>query len=164
MFSAKPASAFVSEKAASRRFKLRTCPLARERERYGVSLAIEDQMRQGIGSLALCLLAATAGVLPASADSISWTITNRTRDPLQVSFYSQDRHHEWPGDGRSWDLFDNRPHTFSLGCIRGETICYGAFVYQTHSRYWGVGFKNSKSCKGCCGTCGAGSMENSLGN
>jgi hypothetical protein len=81
----------------------------------------------------------------------------------QVSFYSQTRAHEWPGGGQSWDLFDHRPHTFTLSCVSGEKICYGAFVYKTHSRYWGVGYDNSFSCSDCCGFCGAGSMANALG-
>jgi hypothetical protein len=120
-------------------------------------------MRQGIGSLALCLLIAAAGVLPVSAATLKWTIANQSHYAAQVSFYSQNRSHEWPGGGQSWDLFDHGAHTFTLRCHTGEKICYGAFVYQTHSRYWGVGFKNSNSCSDCCGVCGAGSMASSLG-
>ncbi|MGD0642079.1 MAG: hypothetical protein ABSC22_15130 [Roseiarcus sp.] len=119
-------------------------------------------MRHGIGSLALGLLIAAAGVLPALAGSITWTVTNNSHYAVQVSFYSQVRGHEWPGGGQSWDLFDHGPHTFTLRCHNGEKICYGAFVYKTHSRYWGVGFNNSNACDDCCGICGAGTMENSL--
>ena len=121
-------------------------------------------MRHGIAGLALGLLVAMAGVLPASAASLTWTITNNSRYSAQVSFYGQDRQVEWPGGGESWDLFDHNPHTFNLRCHRGEKICYGAFIYQTHARSWGVGFNNSMSCGDCCGTCGEGPFETSLGN
>jgi hypothetical protein len=120
-------------------------------------------MRQGIGSLALCLLIAAAGVLPASAGTLTWTVTNRSTYAAQVSFYSQDRAAEWPGGGRSWDLFDHGAHTFTLRCHTGEKICYGAFVYQTNARIWGVGYNNSNSCTDCCGVCGAGSLSSALG-
>ena len=119
-------------------------------------------MRHWIGSLTFGLLAAAAGYQPASAASLQWTITNESPYQAQVSFYSQNRSVEWPGGGQSWDLFDNQPHTFNLRCLRGEKICYGAFIYQTHARYWGVGFNNSYGCSDCCGYCGAGSMSNTL--
>jgi len=119
-------------------------------------------MRLWMGTLALGALVASASFQPASAASIRWTITNDSAYQAQVSFYSESRSVEWPGGGKSWDLFDNRPHTFNLRCIRGEKICYGAFIYQSHARYWGVGFENANSCADCCGICGAGSMSNTL--
>lgn len=124
-------------------------------------------MRQWIGSLALCLLVvAGAGVLPASADTavMNWIITNKSQYQAQVSFYAQSRRAEWPSHGRAWDLFDHRAHRFSLNCLRGEKICYGAFVYKTHARSWGVGFNNSKSCRNCCAICAETTIERSLGN
>ncbi len=121
-------------------------------------------MRQWIGSLALCLLVAGAFVLPAFADTMNWIITNKSSYQAQVSFYAQGRRSEWPGHGRAWDLFDHSPHKFSLNCLRGEKICYGAFVYKTHARSWGVGFNNSKSCRDCCAICAETTTERALGN
>jgi hypothetical protein len=56
-------------------------------------------MRRGIASLAVGLLVAAAGVVPASANSLTWTVTNRSHYAIQVSFYSQDVGREWPGGG-----------------------------------------------------------------
>ena len=45
-------------------------------------------------------------ILPsdASAETMNWRFKSTYKFKVQVAFYSQDRNHEWPGNGQAWDL------------------------------------------------------------
>lgn len=89
----------------------------------------------------------------ATADTLHWTIVNRSPWPAQVSFFAARRHMQWPGPGRGYDLFDQQPRTYPLSCLHGEKICYGAYEYGSHRHSWGVGFNNARACANCCYSC-----------
>jgi hypothetical protein len=98
--------------------------------------------------------AAVAQQQQASADSMLWRFKSNHQYKVQVSFYSQNRSYEWPGNGQSYDLNDYDEHTMNLSCIRGEKICFGAWATGDATTYWGVGYNNSHQCEDCCYHCG----------
>ncbi len=77
---------------------------------------------------------------------------------VQIAFFSQGRHHEWPGGDRAYSLDDSQTQSFPLICESGEKICYGAWVTGDDSLLWGVGPHNDQGCKNCCFVCGDGDM------
>lgn len=106
---------------------------------------------KGFAAAAIALLAMSSA---ASADSMTWKLRSFSKAAIEVSFYSQNRRNEWPGGGkvyvnRTYDVVD-----YKLGCIKGEKICYGAWLQGNASRYWGVGKGNQQKCTDCCYTCG----------
>jgi hypothetical protein len=94
----------------------------------------------------------------ARAETMEWTVTNGYGYQLQLSFFSQYRSAEWPGQGDAYELNDSAPRTYSLSCRTGEKICYGAWVNggDRNGRYksWGVGATNEHDCTDCCAICG----------
>ncbi len=114
--------------------------------------------------LVLALTLAFAGgalVFPMEAsardnDNLIWHVKSNYRYRVQISFYSQTYHREWPGDGQAWGLNDDDVHEYNLRCRTGEKICFGAWVTGNASTYWGVGADNRYSCDACCYICGAG--------
>lgn len=74
---------------------------------------------------------------------------------VQASFYSQNRNHEWPGEGRAYDLNDSQLHKYRLSCRPGEKVCFGAWATGNASTYWGVGPDDKHGCQGCCAVCGS---------
>jgi hypothetical protein len=94
--------------------------------------------------------------LAASADNLVWRIKSSYRHRIQIAFYSQGRSVEWPGNGQAWDINDYDTHTYSLTCITGETICFGAWVTGEPAVYWGLGAHREHTCDRCCYVCGAG--------
>ncbi len=85
-----------------------------------------------------------------------WHIKSNYKYKVQISFYSQDRSVEWPGNGQAWGLNDYSTHEYTMRCRLGEKICFGAWVTGDSSIYWGVGADNSHSCSNCCFVCGNG--------
>ena len=114
----------------------------------------------------LFLLAGLGAVLAAPtgsrADEMTWTLKSSYRYRVQVEFYSQSRDHVWPGGGKAWGLNDYDTHEFTLNCISGEKICYGAWVTGNSERYWGVGLNDRHTCSNCCGICGEDDPEMNL--
>jgi len=98
----------------------------------------------------------------ACAEQLTFEVQSMYRHKVQIEFYSQDRKHAWPGGNRAYNLDDYSVHTYTLNCIGGEKICYGAWVVGNSSRHWGVGMNDKQSCKGCCYTCDNNSAEVSL--
>jgi hypothetical protein len=99
----------------------------------------------------------TAAVLmpsAASADVMTWKLRSFSANAIEVAFYSQNRRNEWPGGGK---VYVNRTYdTVSdpLTCIKGEKICYGAWLKGNAARYWGMGQGGKQACTECCYTCG----------
>ncbi|MCH8167151.1 MAG: hypothetical protein IID49_00915 [Proteobacteria bacterium] len=104
------------------------------------------------------LLVAAAGLFAtqASAAELVWRIQSEHPNHVSVEFYSQDRNRAWPGGGDVHVIEDWDTHTYSLTCDHGETICYGAWVRDEDSTYWGVGRDDRFGCNNCCFTCGGG--------
>ena len=89
----------------------------------------------------------------AQAESLTFQIRSNHENVVSLEFYSQDRSVAWPGDGSVYVLEDYDVHTFALSCRSGEDICYGAWVRNRSSTYWGVGYNNEQYCESCCWTC-----------
>ena len=94
----------------------------------------------------------------AVADSMTFKVQSMAEDRAQIVFYSQDRHHLWPGPGRAYGLNDYGEHQFSLNCITNEKICYGAWTGNNQTT-WGTGHGDHGSCSNCCYTCSGGSTK-----
>jgi hypothetical protein len=101
---------------------------------------------------------ATALLVPASsfAESLHWKFRSYHKNAVELSFYSQNRNLEWPGNGRVHVLRDYDVHNYSLNCVKGEKICYGAWVQGASSSYWGGGQGGKQACSSCCYTCNGG--------
>jgi hypothetical protein len=102
------------------------------------------------------LAAALLAPLPASAENFTFKVRSYHKHQVDVAFYSQNRNHAWPGDGKVWIIKDYDVHTYSLTCVRGEKICYGAWVRGASSSYWGGGKGGRQACQKCCFICNGG--------
>ena len=100
----------------------------------------------------------------ASAQDITFSITNKSDYDIQIEFYSQDRNHAWPGGNQAYNLGSGDDSDYKLACRSGEKICYGAWVKGRSSTYWGVGLDNKQSCSACCQNCGDGNLSRTLTN
>jgi hypothetical protein len=100
----------------------------------------------------------------ATAETMQWGITSTPDYRVQLEFYSQNSQRAWPGNGRAYPLDDYRRHVFTLSCVAGEKICYGAWPTGGDSQgtHWGVGANNAYDCKNCCGICGRDDPEKRL--
>ncbi len=99
-------------------------------------------------AMVMCLLSTAA-----LADSITFKFKSNAEYSVGLEFTSQDRNHQWPGDGNAYKIDDYDTHTYKLSCITGENICYGAWVENRDDLYWGVGMDNGNHCDDCCYIC-----------
>ena len=90
------------------------------------------------------------------ADQVIFKLRSYHKNQVDVAFYSQNRNHVWPGSGKVWVIKDYDVHTYSLNCIRGEKICYGAWVRGASASYWGSGKDGRQACSQCCFVCNGG--------
>jgi hypothetical protein len=103
--------------------------------------------------LAALLAAASLAPTAASADTMTFKMRSFSKNVIEIAFYSQNRKIEWPGGGK---VYINRTFdvvNYPLTCVKGEKICYGAWLKGNTNRYWGVGQGNKQRCKDCCYTC-----------
>ncbi|ADZ72061.1 hypothetical protein [Polymorphum gilvum] len=108
------------------------------------------------------VLAATwlAGfALPAGAETLTWHFRSEHPNVVSVELYSEQRNHVWPGGGKIYILDDYSVRDISISCRPGEKICYGAWVRNRTSSYWGVGYNKRNSCTSCCYTCNGGETK-----
>lgn len=119
-----------------------------------------------IRALALAATAFFAGNIASIGDSAAenlyWEFQNRSGYSLQLSFYSQRRNAEWPGNNRAYDLNSSRVRSFNLNCIPGEKICYGAWYRNNPGQHWGVGRDGKQGCRKCCYDCGDATSQTNL--
>jgi hypothetical protein len=95
--------------------------------------------------------------------TLEWPITSKSPFRAAIKFYSETRRgHEWPSAREMWLLNDHAEHTFRLGCVRGEKICFGAWTMPHGTVKWGVGHGNTLSCPNCCHTCGDNARHQTL--
>ena len=104
-----------------------------------------------VASLFMASLAGTS----TSAGEVVWKIKSEHPNTVTVEFYSQDRNHVWPGGGEVYVIKDWDTHSYSLPCNSGEKICFGAWVMNDTSSYWGAGYDGDEACDNCCAICGA---------
>lgn len=90
----------------------------------------------------------------AVADELKVTLDSWVDEEAKISFHAQGRDKAWPGDRKVWTLKGYDHETYSLSCIAGEKICYGAWTTGSPSRYWGSGEFAKRACTDCCMTCG----------
>ncbi len=104
------------------------------------------------------LLVAVAGMFAtqASAAELVWRFKSEHPNAVNLEFYSQDRNHTWPGSGDVYVIKDWDTHRYSLSCNDGEMICFGAWVRNESSTYWGAGLDGTEACESCCFVCGHG--------
>ncbi|MBU1173968.1 MAG: hypothetical protein KKH72_01085 [Alphaproteobacteria bacterium] len=97
-------------------------------------------------------------MLPAAAqaETLTFNVKSNHENVVSLEFYSQDRSVAWPGGGEVYVIDDYQIHTYSLSCQRGESICYGAWVRNSNSEYWGVGYNDTQGCESCCWVCDGG--------
>lgn len=95
-------------------------------------------------------------------DTMTWHMRNATSSTVGISFYSQGRSGEWPGNGKAYELEAYERHAYTLRCVRGEDICYGAWIVGHPSTYWGSGVDDDEACSDCCAKCGDGDEEITL--
>ena len=81
----------------------------------------------------LCICAA-----PAAAGEMVWKFKSEHPNSVGVELYSQDRNKTWPGDGRPYVLRDWKTHEFRIDCQEAERICFGAWVQNDTSTFWGA--------------------------
>lgn len=118
--------------------------------------------RSNVGTLlATCVLIGLATTLlaptSAFAESLTFNVRSFHKNQVDVAFYSQSRGVKWPSGGTGWIISDYEVHNYKLNCIRGEKICYGAWVRGSGAFYWGVGEGDKYSCPKCCYVCDGGS-------
>lgn len=107
----------------------------------------------------LATILATAAALPASAAEMNFTLRNELQTPLRVKIYAADRGRAWPGGERTLLLHPGATQNYSLICSDGEQLCYGAWVDNDRSTFWGVGYDRQFECDDCCAVCTAGSSR-----
>jgi hypothetical protein len=106
------------------------------------------------------LLALPGGM--AEAETLTWKVRHEYPYSLSLAFYSANRSHEWPGNGRAYVLNKWEPFSIKISCDRFEKICYGAWAYTgrgSEYTYWGVGPNNKHGCTNCCYTCNDGEIS-----
>lgn len=103
----------------------------------------------------LVVVAAQAVAMGAAmADSMVWKFRSYHSNIVDVQLYASARNNVWPRNGQVWSLTDLNVHNVTITCVRGEKVCYGAWVRGTESSYWGGGRNNRQSCTSCCYVCG----------
>jgi len=102
------------------------------------------------------LFASVAAPSGAIAEDEIFRVKSMAESRVQIEFFSEDRHHQWPGNGRAYDLNDFKVHEFNLACVNDEKICYGAWVTGNANTYWGMGAHGTASCSDCCVACRGG--------
>ena len=104
----------------------------------------------------VALFAFMPGVASANDDSLTFKFRSYDKSVVDLEFYSQNRRYVWPGKGEVYVIRDYEVKNYTIKCMSGEKICYGAWVRGNSRNYWGAGRDNKQSCKGCCYTCGDG--------
>jgi tetratricopeptide (TPR) repeat protein len=93
--------------------------------------------------------------------NLYWSLSKEHDATISVSFYSEARAYEWPGNRQVWLLENSsQKYTFNLSCNKGENICFGAWERGAPDTYWGVGRDRKFSCTNCCHVCDGSTVQN----
>ncbi len=113
-----------------------------------------------LSCLAFLFLLLLGATVETRAETLTWEFRSEHPKVVSVELYSHSRRgHVWPGNNKIYVLDDYSNKTISISCRSGEKICYGAWVKNRSSTYWGVGYGNKNGCKSCCYTCDGGSTK-----
>jgi hypothetical protein len=90
----------------------------------------------------------------ASAQSLTFVIRNEANGVVDYKLWSQNRNNVWP-DARNVYGLNHRGDQRStrISCVRGETICYGAWFRNNPKITWGAGVNGKARCASCCYVC-----------
>lgn len=89
----------------------------------------------------------------ASAETVTFRVKSDHPYIVQIKFYSQNRNHVWPSAAQAYELRDSEYHNYSLTCLKGEKICFGAWDKGNPDTYWGSGPRDKFGCQNCCQLC-----------
>jgi hypothetical protein len=92
----------------------------------------------------------------AQSKSLTWRLQSFDKKVVDVQFYSDNRGHVWPARDKVYSIDDYGVHSYKISCIAGEKICYGAWVRNNASSYWGKGKDGKYGCNDCCYNCDGG--------
>lgn len=112
-------------------------------------------MKKSLLAAFVLIAAQLLAVGAAMAESMTWKFKSQHANIVDVQLYASARNNVWPGNGQVWSLKDYNAHSVQINCVKGEKVCYGAWVRGTESSYWGGGRGNKKSCTSCCYICGS---------
>lgn len=103
----------------------------------------------------LLLFAILFGAAEASAQqTLTFVIRNETTSGIDYKLWSQNRNQVWPGARTAYGLnFKGDQRANKLACVRGETICYGAWFRNNPKIFWGAGPTGKGRCTTCCYVC-----------
>jgi hypothetical protein len=87
------------------------------------------------------------------AQTLTFNIRSEYPYVVSLSFYSQNRDKIWPSKDSVYLLKDSLTHTFKIECQEGEIVCFGAWVRNEQTQYWGVGYEGKQYCSSCCYRC-----------
>jgi len=87
------------------------------------------------------------------AQTLTFNIRSEYPYILSLALYSQTRDKVWPSKDGVWLLKDSLTHTYKIECEDKEIICYGAWVRNEQTQYWGVGYEGREPCESCCYRC-----------
>lgn len=73
----------------------------------------------------------------AQAETLTWRIQKFYPGTVHVRFFAKRRGVVWPSTTRAYVLNDCRVTHYRLRCVRGEKICYGAWLAHRTHRHWG---------------------------
>ena len=119
-------------------------------------------------SSGLCTASFTDSTNAQATETITVNITNPTSTltwqleldsgcstAVYLKFFDETANLQWPAQNYFYVL--NQPgqvQSFALACTTGDSVCYGASLYQNSDQlYWGVGVLNDQSCASCCISC-----------
>ena len=88
-----------------------------------------------------------------SRGGIIWRLKNFHKGPVNLKFYSRNRDVTWPKETKVYVMRDNKLRQYSVDCIEGQTVCYGAWERGDRSSYLGSGYGGEQACKSCCTVC-----------
>jgi hypothetical protein len=103
----------------------------------------------GLSLLASCLYAGDA-----AAKSFRFQFRNVSGSPIEFQLYADGRNNIWPSYNQVWSVpADGRTYHYDISCVRGENVCFGAWILGRTDIAYGVGKDNVSRCSDCCFKC-----------
>ena len=81
--------------------------------------------------------------------------------PIEMRVFDDSNGLVFPGGSDRYVLPKDGTETFTIQCVPGDRICYGAAAGGGRSN-WGAGLTGNLACSGCCGTCSFGDVSLNL--
>jgi hypothetical protein len=122
-----------------------------------------DMLNKVIGfalAAVVAMLAVAAMFLPgfatAQSQTLTWKFQSFDHKPVDIQFYADNRTHLLPNTRATYSIDERGMHSYTIPCMAGEKICYGAWVRGNATAYWGKGQDDKRRCSDCCYTCNGG--------